>query len=106
MCGPQVVPIIQAVAAAASVAGTVKSFSDAKKADKRSKEANQIANSNAEKALKQQERDMNRRNAKSPNVAALLNTNRNATQNQTLLAGPGGVNPNTLQLGRNTLLGE
>lgn len=102
MCGPAV-PIITAVVSAASA---VQKARAAKKADKRAAEANQIAKENSEKALAQQEREINRKNAKKPNVAAILNTNRNATSNQTLLAGPQGVDPSSLQLGTNTLLGQ
>jgi len=101
MCDP-----VTAVTAIAAVAGGVQASRQAKKADKRSKEANAIAQENSEKALVQQEREINRKNAKKPNVAALLNTNRNATSNQTLLAGPQGVDPGSLQLGQNTLLGQ
>lgn len=101
MCDP-----VTAITAVAAVAGGVQSARQAKKADKRSKEANAIAQENSEKALAQQEREINRKNAKQPNVAALLQTNRNATSNQTLLAGPQGVDSSLLQLGTNTLLGQ
>lgn len=103
MCGPAAIPIVTAVVSAASA---VQQFRAAKKADKRSSEANDIAKENSEKALAQQEREINRKNAKTPNVAALLQTNKQATQNQTLLSGAGGVDPGSLQLGQNTLLGN
>ena len=103
MCGPAAIPIATAVISGISAA---QQFRQAKKADKRSSEANSIAKENSDKALAQQEREINRKNAKQPNVAAIMNTNRNATQNQTLLSGAGGVDPGSLQLGQNTLLGQ
>jgi hypothetical protein len=50
----------------------------------------------------------NRANAKSPDVAALMASNLAAGQQGaagTMLTGPGGVDPNSLTLGKNTLLG-
>jgi len=106
MCGPAVVPIAAAVSAVAGVASAVNQAKQAKKADKRAAQANETAKKNAADALQQQEREINRKNAKKPNVAAILSTNKQATQNQTLLSGPQGVDPGSLQLGTNTLLGQ
>ena len=50
----------------------------------------------------------NRANAKSPDVAALMSANLLAAKNGqagTMLTGPSGVDPNSLTLGKNTLLG-
>lgn len=108
MCDP-----VSAVTAIASVVGSVYSSNQqkkaAKKADQRAQEANDIAKQNLqqqEKAITQQEEEISRRNARTPNVAAILDKNRNATTNATLLTGPGGVDPTSLQLGKNTLLGQ
>lgn len=103
MCGAAAVPIVSAVIS--GVTG-LKQTQQAKKADKRATEANQIAKESSDKALAQQQREINRKNAKAPNVAAILQTNRQATQNSTLLSGPGGVSNTQLSLGRNTLLGQ
>lgn len=103
MCGPAALPVVSTLV---SVVSAVQKFAAGRKADKRAKEANAQAKESSEKALKQQERDMNRRNSKKPNVAAILAGNQQATQNTTLLTGPGGVDPNSLNLGKNTLLGQ
>lgn len=103
MCGPAAIPIITAVATAASVANDIKS---ARKADKNTRSANEAAKRQSEDALRQQDRELNRKNAKAPNVAALFSSNRLASQNQTALSGTGGVNPSSLVLGQNTLLGQ
>ncbi len=106
MCGPAAAAVVPYISAAVGVASAVQSFSAGKKADKRSKQALAQNKESSEKALAQQERENNRKNAKKPNVAALLNKNNLATQNETLLAGPQGVDPSTLRLGQNTLLGN
>ena len=50
----------------------------------------------------------NKANAKTPDATALMAANLAASKNGqagTLLTGPGGVDPNSLKLGRSTLLG-
>ncbi len=104
----------QAVAAVAAVASAVSSFfggqQQAKQAKKDSaamQQANEKADANAKATLSLQQQDLNKRNAKQPNIAALLATNQNTSgQNSTLLAGPNGVAPSSLSLGKNTLLGQ
>lgn len=63
----------------------------------------------AKKNAQQQEEQINRANAKSPDIAGMLSANQNAAkggQSGTMLTGPQGVDPNSLNLGKNTLLGS
>ena len=110
MCGPAALPIITAIAGVVGAGAALKSSIDSKKAAKKAnatqEKANAEAKANSEAALAAQTKDNNRKNAKSPNVAAILQSNKQATTNQTLLSGPGGVDNSQLQLGKNTLLGN
>lgn len=95
MCDP--VSAMMAVATVASTAQGMSSQSQAKKAAKQQQ-------ANAEKMYKAQDQDMNRRNAKQPNVAALMTANQDAIGG-TSLTGPQGIDPGALYLGKNTALG-
>lgn len=97
MCDP--VSAVMAVATMASVAQGQSQASQAKKAAKQQQ-------ANADKMYKMQEEDMNRRNGKMPNVAALAAGNMDAAATSTALTGPQGVDPNSLYLGKNTALGQ
>lgn len=102
MCDP-----ITAIAAVASVASAATQYTQGKKAEKNQKQATATADANAKANLKLQDEDNNRKNAKTPNVAALLSQNQNdTTLGGTMLTGVGGVKKTDLQLGKNTLLGE
>lgn len=96
MCDP--VSAVMAVATVASAAQGMSQASQAKKAAKQQQ-------ANAEKMYNMQEQDMNRRNAKQPNVAALMTSNSDQPAS-TALTGPQGVDPNSLYLGKNTALGS
>ena len=80
----------------------------ANKAAKAQKEANAVSVAQAKTAADQADQATNRANAKSPNVAGLLSANTmsaKAGQSGTMLTGTQGVDPNTLMLGKKTLLG-
>lgn len=77
-------------------------------ASKRQESAQRDATAQAEKQAVQAEREFNRSNAKKPNAGAALAANQQAAlagNAGTMLTGPGGVDPSTLQIGKNTLLG-
>lgn len=100
MCGP-VMAVLSAVSTLASVVQGQKQMSQQKKA------ASQ-AQANADRTASQAEQEINRKNAKSPNTAALTAANQQAAQAGnagTMLTGPTGVDPTSLSLGKNTLLG-
>ncbi len=86
-------------AAAASVYSATKQ-SDAQKKAQRSAEAI------AEKQKNQAEREFNRANAKTPDLAGIMASNKRAEgAGSTMLTGPQGVDSGSLSLGKNTLLG-
>lgn len=73
--------------------------------EKAMKEARQAAKRQASLA----DQAMNRANQKTPNIAAILASNKRSAasgNSSTLLTGPSGVSPGTVPLGRNTLLGQ
>jgi hypothetical protein len=98
MCDP-VSAVVGAVTAVASMAQGQQQAKAAKKAASQQQ-------ANAEKMYTMQEQDMNRRNAKQPNVAALMSSNMTGSGPSTALTGPQGIDPNTLYLGKNTALGQ
>lgn len=98
MCDPIVGTIISAI-------GAVTGFTQQRKADKRAEQANDIAKTNAEKALRQQQDEINRK-PKTPNIAALLASNTGAAKSPTLLSGNSGVSSGQLALGQNKILGN
>lgn len=70
---------------------------------------NSAAQANADRAFKQAEEANNKANAKAPNTQNLLDENVQAAlggSSSTMLTGAQGVDPATLLLGRNTLLGQ
>jgi uncharacterized protein HemX len=73
------------------------------------KKASQQAEARAAQQTKLADEDMNRRNAKTPNTAALMAANKDASMNGqsgTLLTGATGVGNDQLSLGKNVLLGN
>lgn len=103
MCDP-----VSAVMAVATVASTAMSYSQGQKQQKQAKAAAAQAQKNSDAQLQAAERDMNARNAKRPDTAAMASANQQAAQagiGSTSLTGPQGVDPNSLVLGRQTLLG-
>lgn len=79
------------------------------KAAKMQKRAGEQAARDAEAARRQQDRDFNRLNQKSPNIAATMRRNRAAGStgvSGTYLTGAGGAPANASMLGRTTILGS
>ncbi len=102
MCDP-----VTAIAVGSVVAAGVGAV-QGQQQQKQAKKAATQAQANADKQAQQVERDMNARNAKQPNTAAMYSSNQQAAQSgvgSTMLTTPTGVNPNDLVLGRQTLLG-
>ncbi len=102
MCDPISISIGTAVLSALG-AGT--SAYQGQQAMKQQKKANQQAQSNAEKLYADQQAQENKAAARQPNVEAAFEGNRAQGQSATMLTGPTGVDPNSLSLGKNTLLG-
>lgn len=77
-----------------------------KKEAKKTRAANEAASA---KTQAQAEQEINRKNAKSPDTLALLSQNQqdaaSGSSSTTMLTGPQGVDPNSLTLGKNILLG-
>lgn len=95
--------------AIAAVAGTAVSYQNGQDAKKSSENALNQAKANALKQEKQADQDNNRLNQKKPDTMAILAAASQAGKGGvagTMLTGPQGVNPDILQLGRNTLLGQ
>lgn len=91
---------------AGGLASTAATMYTGQKQASQQKQAMNTANKNAKQQAALAEQDMNRRNAKQPNVAALAGANGAQTgQATTMLTGPSGVDPNSLLLGKNVLLG-
>ena len=87
----------------AAYQGFIKPQRDAVKEQKKAQtEATRMAREQADKA----DQAFNKANGKAPNIAALFAANKGAAAvGSTMLTGPTGVDPNSLRLGRNTLLG-
>lgn len=99
-------PIVMAVAAVASTAYSIYSGEKQRSAQKA---ANKKAQANADKQAQLAEQDLNRANQKTPDVGALLSANQQQSlsgQSGTMLTGSQGVDPNSLSLGKSTLLGQ
>lgn len=92
----------------AAVLGAVTSgIQGARQADA-AKDAGRQQQAASEKLYNQQERENNRANARGPDVNALFAQNELEGQqgaSGTMLTGPMGVDPNSLSLGKNTVLG-
>jgi Flp pilus assembly protein TadB len=97
--------VTAAVAAVASVAVAYNNGEESKRAAER---ARQQAQDNANRQAAQADQDMNRANQKKPDTSAILSAASQAGKagaSGTMLTGPQGVDPNALNLGKNTLLG-
>lgn len=89
-------------------AGTLVSAFQGMKQMKSAEKANDQAVQNAQETKTNAERAENKANQKAPNVAAMIEANTGAARSTgagTNLTGPQGVDPETLLLGKNTLLG-
>lgn len=91
-----------------AILGAVTSQMQGAKQEKAAKKASQQAQTNADKLYAQQEQQNNRNNARGPDTNALFAQNElegQAGASGTMLTGPMGVDPNSLALGKNTILG-
>lgn len=98
---------VTATIGAAVLGAVVSGVTGSKAASSAKTAANQSAQA-ADKLYTQQEQQNNKANARSPDVNALFNQNQIEGQqggSGTMLTGPMGVDPNSLSLGKNTLLG-
>lgn len=106
MSGVTTATVITAAAAVAGVAGSMYQGQQQQKAAKKTASATADA---AAKTQAQAEEEINRKNAKSPDTLALLSQNQqdaaSGSASATMLTGPQGVDPNSLALGKNVLLG-
>jgi len=105
---------ISAVAWAGFAAATAVTYSaytasqSAAKANETQQQAMQQAKVIADQQATTQTEQINRANAKSPDTGALLSANQQSAKggiSGTMLTGPAGIDPNTLSLGKSSLLG-
>lgn len=97
-----------AAAWAAVAVSATSAYVSNKNANARADEANQTAQQNAKKTADASTQASNKANQKKPDSGALLSANiagGKTGQISTMLTGPAGIDPNTLQLGKTTLLG-
>lgn len=95
-------------AAVAAVIGTSYAVYSGERASDAQQEATKKADAVAKKQADQADQATNRANAKRPDIGAMLSANQQAAKaggSGTMLTGPSGIDPNVLQLGKNTLLG-
>ena len=94
---------IEAAIIGAAIAGAGASAYSAKKQS----DAQRSAEAQAQKQQQQAEREFNRANAKTPDLAGIVASNKRAEgAADTMLAGPQGVDSGSLALGKSTLLGQ
>lgn len=94
--------------AAAAIGSTGYTIYNGEKARREQSRANSNARKAAATTAQQAEEANNRANSRTPDTAAALAANQLGSlsgQGSTMLTGPKGVDPNSLTLGRNTLLG-
>ena len=97
---------IEAAIIGAAIAGAGASAYSAKKQSDAQKKAMRSAEAQAQKQQQQAEREFNRANAKTPDLAGIMDSNKRAEgAGSTMLTGPQGVSQDALSLGKNTLLG-
>lgn len=99
---------IETALIAAAVAGTVGagySMYAGERQAKEQKKAGRKAEEAARKQESQAEQEMNKARTNAPDTSSLLEQAAQPAGGSTLLTGPGGVDPNQLNLGKNTLLG-
>lgn len=95
--------------AAAAVAGTAVAYNNGQEQKKAAEKASQQAEANAKKQEKAADEATNRANQKRADTGAALDAasqSGKAGASGTMLTGPQGVDPNMLNLGKNTLLGS
>lgn len=97
------------ILAGAAAAGAATSIYQGERSRKSQNQAADQAKQAAQKTALQAEEATNAANAKAPDTAALGASNRESAANgqgSTMLTGPAGIDPNSLTLGKNTLLGQ
>lgn len=97
-----------AIVAAAAVAGAAISYKNGQAQQASAKKAQQQQKTQAEQLYSQQDQANNKANARGPNTDALFAQNQIEGQqgdSGTMLTGPNGVDPGSLTLGKNTLIG-
>lgn len=101
---PAAIPIASLIVSAVGV-GT--SIYQGNKQDKANKSAANQAKENARKAQAQADIDTNRTNQKQTDAQSVLSKQQQdaAGTGSTMLTGVGGIDPNSLKLGKQTLLG-
>lgn len=100
-----VLPILAATAAV----GTGFSIYQGVKQNQAQKAAQRQAQANADKQAAQAEQQMNKANATKANASAMQSANEQAAKGGiggTMLTGSSGIDPNSLNLGKSTLLGQ
>lgn len=107
--GIETAMIVAATAAAVGTGYSVYSGEQQRKQQnqaldmQRQGQAQALADSQAQ--AKSSEEAMNKANRKSPDMGAVMQMAGRDKQSSTMLTGPGGVNPNEMAMGKNTLLG-
>lgn len=105
-----VVTAAAVVAAGAATAYSVyqgnKQAEAQKDALKDQKQAQRAAEAQAKTQQRQSEMAMNAANQKQPDMSAILKAASSGGVSGTMLTGPAGVDPNSLALGKSTLLGQ
>lgn len=97
------------VMAAVSAAGVAMSYMNGQEQKKSAESAQQQAQANADKQEKAADQATNRANQKKPDTGAILDAATQAGKggaSGTMLTGAQGIDPSTLSLGKNTLLGK
>lgn len=107
-----VAAVVTATAAVAGAGYAVYNGEQQRKAqgeaNNKAQEAAKQQQANAEKTQTMQQEQINKANARKPDVAAMLSGNEQAAKggaSGTMLTGPQGVDPSSLALSKNTLLG-
>lgn len=101
--------VLSAVAAVATIAGTAVSAVQSSNQADAQKKAQDQALGNAKKQQDQASMQFAQQNQLKPDVAKMLADAQNNAKggvSGTMLTGPGGVDPNSLSLGKSTLLGS
>lgn len=100
-----IAPVLGPVGTALSIVSSVKGMSDARKSEKRAK---QVAEANVQEAnalAVREEAERNKRAARKPNTSAMATANTAGAKQATLLTSPSGIDPRSLTLGRNRVMG-
>ncbi len=100
---------VSAIVATAAVVNTVMSIQDGRQQRKDAKNAQDQARASADKQMKAADEANNMANQKRPDIGSILDFASQSAKggpSSTMLTGATGVDPSTLSLGKNTLLGS